>query len=120
MPLLFSIGIGSLGEKKLILLTGLKETLKPKRQRIPQPLSVECEISMSKSISSEIIMHFSNWSKNCLFCQYSMHFFIFYTLSIFYLLKMCGIVHTPVYLTYCGNFIISQSSAFLVNLHFHA
>ena len=34
MPLRFSIGIGSLGEENLILLTGLKETLKPKRERI--------------------------------------------------------------------------------------
>ena len=30
MPLRFSIGIGSLGDENLILLTGLKETLKPK------------------------------------------------------------------------------------------
>ena len=34
MPLRFSIGIGSLGDENLILLTGLKETLKPKRERI--------------------------------------------------------------------------------------
>ena len=34
MPLRVSIGIGSLGEEKLILLTGLKESLKPKRERI--------------------------------------------------------------------------------------
>ena len=34
MPLRFSIGIESLGEENLFLLTGLKETLKPKRERI--------------------------------------------------------------------------------------
>ena len=34
MPLRFSIGIGSLGEENLILLTGQKETLKAKRERI--------------------------------------------------------------------------------------
>ena len=34
MSLRFSIGIGSLEEENLILLTGLKETLKPKRERI--------------------------------------------------------------------------------------
>ena len=34
MPLRFSIGIGSLGEEKLILFTSLKETLKPKREGI--------------------------------------------------------------------------------------
>ena len=34
MPRRFSIGIGSLGDENLILLTGLKETLKPKRKRI--------------------------------------------------------------------------------------
>ena len=34
MPLQFSIGIGSLGDENLILLTGLKETLKPKHERI--------------------------------------------------------------------------------------
>ena len=33
MPFWFSIGIGSLGDENLILLTGLKETLKPKRER---------------------------------------------------------------------------------------
>ena len=33
MPLRFPIGIGSLGDENLILLTGLKETLKPKRER---------------------------------------------------------------------------------------
>ena len=34
MSLRFSIGLGSLGEENLILLTGLKETLKPKREKI--------------------------------------------------------------------------------------
>ena len=34
MPLRFSMEIGSLGDENLILLTGLKETLKPKRERI--------------------------------------------------------------------------------------
>ena len=34
MPFRFSMGIGSLGDENLILLTGLKETLKPKRERI--------------------------------------------------------------------------------------
>ena len=34
MTLRFSIGIGFLGEENFILLTGLKETLKPKRERI--------------------------------------------------------------------------------------
>ena len=34
MPLRFSIGIGSLGEENLILLTSLKETLKPNSERI--------------------------------------------------------------------------------------
>ena len=34
MPLRFSIGIGSLGDENLILLTGLKETLKPKCEGI--------------------------------------------------------------------------------------
>ena len=34
MPLRFSIGIGSLGGENLILFTGLKETLKPKREEI--------------------------------------------------------------------------------------
>ena len=34
MPLRFSIGIGSLGDETLILLTGLKETLQPKHERV--------------------------------------------------------------------------------------
>ena len=34
MPLRFSMGIGSLGDANLILLTGLKETFNPKRERI--------------------------------------------------------------------------------------
>ena len=34
MPLRFSVEIGSLGEKNLILFTGLKKTLKPKREKI--------------------------------------------------------------------------------------
>ena len=34
MPLWLAIGIGSLGEEHLVLLTGQKETLKPKRERI--------------------------------------------------------------------------------------
>ena len=34
MSLRFSIGKGSLGEENLISLTDLKETLKPKRERI--------------------------------------------------------------------------------------
>ena len=34
MPLRLSIGVGSLGEENLILLTGLKKTLKPKSERI--------------------------------------------------------------------------------------
>ena len=34
MPLWFPVGIGFLGEENLILLTGIKETLKPKRERI--------------------------------------------------------------------------------------
>ena len=34
MPLPTSIGTRYLGEENLILLTGLKETLKPKRERI--------------------------------------------------------------------------------------
>ena len=34
----FSIGTGSLGEENLILLTGLKETLKRKRERILETL----------------------------------------------------------------------------------
>ena len=34
MPLRFTKGIGSLGDENLILLTGLKETWKPKRERI--------------------------------------------------------------------------------------
>ena len=34
MPLQFLIGIGSFGDENLILFTGLKETLKPKRERI--------------------------------------------------------------------------------------
>ena len=34
MPLRFSKGIGSLGEENLTLLTDLKETLKPKYERI--------------------------------------------------------------------------------------
>ena len=38
MPLRFSIGIGSLGEENLILLISLKETLKPKRERILESL----------------------------------------------------------------------------------
>ena len=34
MPFWFSIGIGSSGDENLILLTGLKETLKPKLEKI--------------------------------------------------------------------------------------
>ena len=34
MPLRFSIEIGSLGDENLILLTDIKETLKPKREMI--------------------------------------------------------------------------------------
>ena len=36
MALRFSVGTGSLGEENLILLTGLKETFKPKRERISE------------------------------------------------------------------------------------
>ena len=38
MPFPFSIGIGSLGEENLILLTGLKKTLKPNCERISEIL----------------------------------------------------------------------------------
>ena len=38
MPLRFSIGIRSLKDKNLILITGLKKTLKPKFERILQIL----------------------------------------------------------------------------------
>ena len=34
MPLWFPVGIESLEKENLIFLTGLKETLKPKRERI--------------------------------------------------------------------------------------
>ena len=39
MPLRFSMGIGSLGDENLILLTGLKETLKQKREWISENLN---------------------------------------------------------------------------------
>ena len=39
MPLRYSIGIESLGDENLILLTSLKETLKPKRGRILDTLT---------------------------------------------------------------------------------
>ena len=48
MPHWFSIGIGSLGEETLILLTGLKEILKSKNEKILKHFERDQRIKMSE------------------------------------------------------------------------
>ena len=62
MPLRFSMGIGSLGDENLILLTGLKETLKPKCERI---LEILKEIEEKKGKTTGL-RDWSEWQTECL------------------------------------------------------
>ena len=59
--------------------------------------TVGCEIDMNMSISNEMIMHFGNWSRKCIFYQFSMLAFFIFTFQ-YILLRMCWVVlyvHMP-------------------------